>query len=137
MSPDATRTVVKLVVTGFGVTAGFGFLVVMGARARLQPIAARLYRCFLAASGAAIISGVGWLFFMFGIHRSTPLQANLARLGVPFLQLGVEYDRLDTDAGALAALLLGYIAWVLVVYALFSVVRIPRIAQTGKVVNGP
>jgi hypothetical protein len=137
MSPDATRALVKLVVTGVGVTAGFGFVVFIGARARLRPIAARLYRCFLAATGTAFISAVGWIFVMFGIHRSTPLQTNLARLGVPFLQLGLESNQLNTDTGVLAALLLSFIAWFLVLYALFTVVRIPRIAHTGKMVHGP
>ena len=126
------------------VAAGVLFVVtltivlVSGMRARMPVAQARGFRLLIAILGAFFITMVGWVFFMFGIHRQTPVQTTLAFLGVPFVQ-ALDYFNLPVaETWSYIALILGVSVWAAVLYVLLSVARIPGQRPAAEAqVHGP
>ena len=123
-------TLIVLTVAGVLFVVTFAVVLISGAQARMSPGEARAFRLLLAVLGAFFITMLGWVFFVLGVHRQTPLQTAGAFVGVPFVQAIAYFDLTVADTWSNAALILGVAVWAVVLYVGLLMARVP--GQTAR-----
>lgn len=118
-------TLIVLAVAGVLFVVAFAIVLMFGARARMPLGEARAYRVLLAVLGAFFITMIGWVFFVLGVHRQTPMQTTGAFLGVPFVQAIAYFNWSVADTWSNVALISGVAVWAVVLYVGLLIARIP------------
>lgn len=119
------NTLIPMAAAGVLSVVMLTIVLISGRRARMPVAQARGFRLLIAILGAFFITMVGWVFYVFGIHRHTPVLTTLAFLGVPVVQA---LDYLNRSIAVIlfyVAFILGLAGWAAVLYVVLSVARIP------------
>ena len=87
-----------------------------------MPLTPRLKRIVLACLVAAAVCALGYVMVLENIHGGSEFSRTMLVVMFPTVALALKYE-LFGNVGFLAAVICGYVLWVLVVYLVLAVVQ--------------